>query len=449
MHCPGFRDNGATRQPLDSHPTAADRREPRVRAHPERPGPPPAQDDRPRPRRVAPRRNAARAAVRPRLRRRIRPGRATSSPTSSPKGTSLPGIGAFSFAMFAICWAWINFSWFASAYDTDDWFYRVSTMVQMIGVIVLALGLPAMFASVDARHVLRQRRDGGRLCRDARGDGRAVAARRASRTRPAAGGAHLRGVRDGRADRLGGARVLRTSRSARSCHRRRAVRRRAGRPVRRRGETGGTPWHAQPHRRALRPADDHRPRRGLFGTVTAVGALVDEQGWSAEAALVVVAGVGLTFGLWWIVLHHSVGPHPRRTATGAPSSGATATSCSSRAIAATGAGLHVAAVRASRARPRSARSARSLSIAVPVLVFSAALFLLYTYLIHERSTRSTSGCSPARSDARRGRLASGGRGARSGWPGARHPVAGRRGGRLRVPLGHRHQAAALERALRG
>ncbi|TWH27444.1 low temperature requirement protein A [Isoptericola variabilis] len=50
--------------------------------------------------------------------------------------------------MFAIVWAWINFSWFASAFDTDDWFYRVTTMVQMIGVVVLALGLPRMFESL-------------------------------------------------------------------------------------------------------------------------------------------------------------------------------------------------------------------------------------------------------------------------------------------------------------
>ncbi len=29
-------------------------------------------------------------------------------------------LAGFSFASFAICWAWINFSWFASTYDTDD-----------------------------------------------------------------------------------------------------------------------------------------------------------------------------------------------------------------------------------------------------------------------------------------------------------------------------------------
>jgi len=31
------------------------------------------------------------------------------------------GLLGFSLATFAVCWAWINFSWFASAYDTDDW----------------------------------------------------------------------------------------------------------------------------------------------------------------------------------------------------------------------------------------------------------------------------------------------------------------------------------------
>ena len=59
------------------------------------------------------------------------------------------GLLGFALATFAIIWAWINFSWFASAYDTDDWVYRLTTMVQMVGVIVLALGLPAMFESID------------------------------------------------------------------------------------------------------------------------------------------------------------------------------------------------------------------------------------------------------------------------------------------------------------
>src|SRR3984957_11551580 len=64
-------------------------------------------------------------------------------------------IVGFLFAVFAICWAWVNYSWFASAYDTDDWIYRLLTMGQMVGVVVLALGLQEMFGSIDHRHTLQ------------------------------------------------------------------------------------------------------------------------------------------------------------------------------------------------------------------------------------------------------------------------------------------------------
>jgi low temperature requirement protein LtrA len=59
------------------------------------------------------------------------------------------GLAAFGVATFTICWAWINYSWFASAYDTGDWVFRLATMVQMVGVIILALGLPQVFGSID------------------------------------------------------------------------------------------------------------------------------------------------------------------------------------------------------------------------------------------------------------------------------------------------------------
>jgi low temperature requirement protein LtrA len=44
---------------------------------------------------------------------------------------------------FAIWWAWANFTWFASAFDTDDVPFRLMTAVQMAGVLVLAAGVPA------------------------------------------------------------------------------------------------------------------------------------------------------------------------------------------------------------------------------------------------------------------------------------------------------------------
>src|SRR6266849_301474 len=65
------------------------------------------------------------------------------------EGRYAAALIGFGFASAAISWAWIGFSWFSSAYDTDDWIFRVVTMVQMIGVLVLATGLPRLFASIE------------------------------------------------------------------------------------------------------------------------------------------------------------------------------------------------------------------------------------------------------------------------------------------------------------
>ncbi|QUC62568.1 low temperature requirement protein A [Streptomyces sp. A2-16] len=57
------------------------------------------------------------------------------------------GEGILNYAMlfFAIWWAWMNFTWFASAYDNDDALYRVVTLLQMAGVLVLAAGVSRAF----------------------------------------------------------------------------------------------------------------------------------------------------------------------------------------------------------------------------------------------------------------------------------------------------------------
>src|SRR3546814_2698071 len=34
------------------------------------------------------------------------------------------GLGAFLFMFWALWWPWVNFTWFASAYDNDDALYR-------------------------------------------------------------------------------------------------------------------------------------------------------------------------------------------------------------------------------------------------------------------------------------------------------------------------------------
>jgi len=46
---------------------------------------------------------------------------------------------------FGIWWAWLNYSWFASAYDTGDVVFRLVTFVILTGVLVLAAGVPRVF----------------------------------------------------------------------------------------------------------------------------------------------------------------------------------------------------------------------------------------------------------------------------------------------------------------
>jgi low temperature requirement protein LtrA len=55
----------------------------------------------------------------------------------------------YGMVFFAIWWAWMNFTWFASGYDTDDVSYRLLTLAQMAGVLVLAAGVPAAFGAGD------------------------------------------------------------------------------------------------------------------------------------------------------------------------------------------------------------------------------------------------------------------------------------------------------------
>ncbi|MFD5874837.1 low temperature requirement protein A [Streptomyces sp. NPDC060322] len=50
------------------------------------------------------------------------------------------GVLGYAMVFFAIWWAWMNFTWFASAYDTDDVPYRLLTLVQIAGALVVAAG---------------------------------------------------------------------------------------------------------------------------------------------------------------------------------------------------------------------------------------------------------------------------------------------------------------------
>ncbi|MGN7799629.1 low temperature requirement protein A [Leifsonia sp. 22587] len=297
------------------------------------------------------------------------------------EGHVWPGIGAFSFAMFAICWAWINFSWFASAYDTDDWFYRVTTMVQMVGVVVLALGLPELFASVDAGegfavgvlvagYVVMRIALVAQWLRAAAQDPprrRVALVYAASVTTAQVGWVLLALARPSFETVLLIAPLLYVIE--------------LGGPVLAEVRLGGTPWNAGHIAERYGLLTIIALGEVLFGTVTSVAALVEKQGWSVQAALVALAGVGLTFGLWWtyfiIPSSEILRRHRRRAVAWGYSHILLFAS-----IAATGAGLHVVAYEIEGVGELGVAGAVA-SAAVPVLVFSVVLFLLYTYLVHE------------------------------------------------------------------
>lgn len=70
------------------------------------------------------------------------------------EGHVLAGVFTFGFAVFGITWAWNSYSQLLSAFDTDDWLVRLVTLVQMAGILILALGLAPMVASIDAGQAL-------------------------------------------------------------------------------------------------------------------------------------------------------------------------------------------------------------------------------------------------------------------------------------------------------
>jgi low temperature requirement protein LtrA len=54
------------------------------------------------------------------------------------------GLIGYLMVFFAIWWAWMGFTWFASAYDCDDVPYRLLVFVQIAGALLMAAGISAM-----------------------------------------------------------------------------------------------------------------------------------------------------------------------------------------------------------------------------------------------------------------------------------------------------------------
>jgi len=58
---------------------------------------------------------------------------------------ALHGLVSYAMVFFAIWWAWMGFTWFASSFDTDDVPYRIAIFVQMTGALIVAAGVPSAF----------------------------------------------------------------------------------------------------------------------------------------------------------------------------------------------------------------------------------------------------------------------------------------------------------------
>ena len=293
-----------------------------------------------------------------------------------------PGVAGFAFGAFAVTWAWLNYSWFASAYDTDDWLFRLATMVQMIGVVVLSLGLPQLFASIDhgdtpdnhvvvAGYVVMRTALVFLWWQVSRHDPERRRTARSYMT--LVGVAQVGWIALAIADIpigptfVGVAALVAFELTVPFIAERK----------------GGTPWH--PHHIAERYGLLVIITLGevIIGTVAALNALVHgEAGWSVDAALLAVAGVGLTFGCWWMYFavpwaEPLVAHRERAFLFGYGHLVIFA------ALAAMGAGLHVAAL-SLEGDATIGETATVLSVAIPVAIYVAMFYALYSALMHAR-----------------------------------------------------------------
>ena len=287
---------------------------------------------------------------------------------------------AFGFIAFGISWAWINFSWFASAYDTDDWVFRLLTLVQMVGVLVFALGIADVFSSIDEGHHV----DNGVLVAGYVVMRVAMVAQwgRAARQDPQRAPAcrtYIVTILVAQAGWVALA-FARTSVGAMFAWAAVLLLIELGGPVVAETRKGGTPWH--PHHIAERYGLLVIIALGeaILGTIAALGAIVgpEGQGWSVEAAVVGFAGVALTFGMWWIYFVMPCGEILERRRDRSFGWGYGHIPLFA-AVVATGAGLHVAAYLVEDKSELGVLDTL-LTTAIPLAIYVLAIYLLYTYL---------------------------------------------------------------------
>ena len=287
------------------------------------------------------------------------------------------GLIGFGFAAFSVSWAWIFYSWFASAYDTDDWIFRLLTMLQMVGVLILALGLPAMFTSViEGDHV-----DNGAMVLGY------IVMRvpmllqwlRATRADPDRRHAHMAYMVSIVVSQTMWVGILLAQLSVGAMFALAAIPLliELSGPVVAEFRKGGTPWHAHHIAERYGLLVIIALGEGLLGTTIALGVLVDG-GWTTDVVLLGFAGTALTFGVWWtyFVIPSGTILHAHRERSFGWGYGHIPLFASAVAI---GAGLHVAAYYLGE-EYQVGRTTTVLAVAIPVAGYLLTLYMLYAQL---------------------------------------------------------------------
>ncbi len=290
--------------------------------------------------------------------------------------TALLGIV---FSTFAVTWAWINYSWLASAYDTDDAFFRIATLIIMVGVLIVALGVPDVFHSIDEGHIFDNTvMVAGYVVMRIATIALWVRAARHDEKRRKTCMAYAVNVSIAQVGWIAliflnlplGITLVFTTLLA--------LFELAG-PFFAEKRYGPTPWHA--HHIAERYGLLVIITLGevILGTILAISAVIEEDGWSVEAGLVAFGGTALAFGMWWnyfaipwgeVLKHHRWRGFPwgylHLFIFGS--------------LVTVGAGLHVAAnVITDHAHVDATFAV--LCIAVPVLVYETFLFGIYAITV--------------------------------------------------------------------
>lgn len=293
------------------------------------------------------------------------------------------GLIAFAFCMFGVILAWVSFTWFASAYDTDDWIYRCLAMVQMTGVGLLALGIPDIFHSVE---------EGGVLHNEILVAGYVVMRvaliaqfLRAARRDPERRSILMTYVVGWSLAQVGWIVIIVT-------------------PL----ELPwvflamlplyvlelGVPWYAE--RRGGLPWHPHHVAErygllaiislgeGVVGTIAALVVLVGSQGWTTNTVLLLIAGMGVTFAMWWVYFVIPAGELLEGRRSAAPMFNLVHYPIY-MSIAAAGAGLHVVSylLDAEHAgfEVKIGPVGTVLSVALPVAIFVSLVFGVYALLL--------------------------------------------------------------------